>query len=93
MSSEWKMYLVSKDCTESGVPVIGGVNMSNGRSVGGDCAWVSEEKQRNFRQIMLFPSRHPVPDLGYPGAAERGPGIQQGMCLVERATGKKSRAR
>jgi len=47
--------LVSRDYTESGVPVIRGGNMSNGRWVGGDFAWVSEDKAEELSANLAFP--------------------------------------
>lgn len=47
--------LVSRDYTESGVPVIRGVNMSSGRWVGGNFAWVSEEKADELSANLAFP--------------------------------------
>jgi type I restriction enzyme, S subunit len=47
--------LVSRDYTESGVPVIRGGNMSSGRWVGGDFAWVSEEKADELSANLAFP--------------------------------------
>lgn len=40
--------LVSRDYVESGVPVIRGSNMSSGRWVGGEFAFVTEEKARSL---------------------------------------------
>jgi len=47
--------LVSRDYTESGVPVIRGGNTSNGRWVGGDFAWVSEDKAEELSANLAFP--------------------------------------
>ena len=47
--------LVSRDYTESGVPVIRGGTMSNGRWVGGDFAWVSEDKAEELSANLAFP--------------------------------------
>ena len=47
--------LVSRDYAESGIPVIRGGNMSNGRWVGGDFAWVGEEKAEELSANLAFP--------------------------------------
>jgi type I restriction enzyme S subunit len=47
--------LVSRDYTENGIPVIRGGNMSNGRWVGGDFAWVSEDKAEELSANLAFP--------------------------------------
>lgn len=47
--------LVSSDYTESGVPVIRGQNMGGGRWVGGDFAFVSDEKAESLRANLARP--------------------------------------
>jgi type I restriction enzyme S subunit len=47
--------LVSSDYTESGVPVIRGQNMGGGRWVGGDFAFVSDEKAGSLHANLARP--------------------------------------